>query len=213
MTGRIFVSYRRDDSPGTAHRVCDELKGVFGSKRLFIDADIPAGVNFEEYLHEQLNKCVAFLAIIGPNWLNARDGYGHCRLHDPRDWVRIEIASALERKIRVIPVIIDKGLLPKVSELPSDLQPLASRQEFRLQNDRFDQDFAGLADELRGALAPDEVGAATRGNPLVVKQAVESIERKVRRLIEGRHRRGFWALVATLAAIAAVLVAVVLMAE
>jgi hypothetical protein len=130
-------------------------------------------------------------------------------LHDPRDWVRIEIASALERKIRVIPVIIDKGLPPKVSELPSDLQALASLQRFRLQNDRFDQDFAPLAAVLRGALGLNEVSAATQHN---VNQAVDSIERKVRSLIEGKPR-GFWALLLTLAGIAAVLVGMVLMAE
>jgi hypothetical protein len=95
MTRRIFINYRHNDSPGTAGRLCDRLKEVFGPDSLFVDADIPAGVNFENYLHHQLNECRAFLAVIGPNWLNVCDEYGHRRLDDAGDWVITEYAAVL----------------------------------------------------------------------------------------------------------------------
>jgi hypothetical protein len=156
-----------------------------------------------------LNECSAFLAVIGPNWLNVGDEYGHRRLDDAGDWVRLEIASALARDIRVIPVIIDNGLMPKPNDLPSDLQPLVSRQAFSLQNARFDQDFAALADKLREAVAPDQASALTVSDALIANHAVKSIEQTVRVLIAGK-RRGFWPLVMAIVTITGILVGALL---
>jgi hypothetical protein len=64
---------------------------------------IPAGVDFVEYLNSQVAMCDVFLAVIGPNWLDAKDDDGRRRFDNPDDFVTIEIAAALERKIRVIP--------------------------------------------------------------------------------------------------------------
>jgi hypothetical protein len=60
-----------------------------------------------EYLNRQLAACDVFLAVIGPNWLDAKKDDGGRRLHDPGDFVAIEISAALARNIRVIPVLID----------------------------------------------------------------------------------------------------------
>jgi hypothetical protein len=74
-------------------------------KNLFMDVDhIPAGVDFVEYLHSQVAACDVFLAVIGPNWLDAKDDNGRRRFENPDDFVTIEIASALAHNIRVIPV-------------------------------------------------------------------------------------------------------------
>ena len=44
---KVFISYRRDDSAGSAGRVHDRLEREFGRVLLFIDVDaIPLGVNF-----------------------------------------------------------------------------------------------------------------------------------------------------------------------
>ena len=49
------------------------------------------------------------------------------RLDDPKDFVRIELDSALKRDIRVIPVPIDGALMPLANELPESLKPNARR--------------------------------------------------------------------------------------
>jgi hypothetical protein len=51
--------------------------------------------------------CGVMLAIIGPNWLNSKDESGQRRLDNPADYVRVEIAAALRRNIRVVPVLVD----------------------------------------------------------------------------------------------------------
>ena len=49
------------------------------------------------------------LVLIGPGWIDARDEQGHRRLDNPDDWVRLEIAHELKRKITVIPVQINRA--------------------------------------------------------------------------------------------------------
>src|SRR5262245_7509648 len=100
MIQRIFISYRRDDSAGHAGRVFDRLKGDFGLDVLFMDVDaIPLGVNFVRVLREEVARCSVLLAIVGPNWLDAKDEDGARRLDNPDDFVRVEIATALQRDI------------------------------------------------------------------------------------------------------------------
>ena len=195
MTGRIFISYRREGSSGDAGRLCDYLKEVFGPDSLFIDSDMPVGVKFKDHLHDQLNECGAFLAIIGRNWLNACGQHGHRRLDDADDWVRVEIASALARGIKVVPVIIDDGVLPKSSDLPSDLKSLPEFQALRVQNNQFERDSAALADKLREALG--QTNASTVTKERFITETTHSIAQKARRLLA--ERRGFWKLVVVIA--------------
>jgi len=84
MAAKVFISYRRDDSAGHAGRVHDQLKREFGSELLFMDVDaIPLGRNFIKVLREEVAKCDVLLALIGPNWLDARDEEGNRRLETP----------------------------------------------------------------------------------------------------------------------------------
>src|SRR5437899_4836305 len=104
MAARIFINYRRADSTATAGRLHDRLAQTFGRNNLFMDVDhIPAGVDFVDYLNSQVAACDVFLAVIGPNWLNAKDDRGRRRFENPDDFVTIEIAAALARNIRFIP--------------------------------------------------------------------------------------------------------------
>ncbi|MFZ0123081.1 MAG: toll/interleukin-1 receptor domain-containing protein, partial [Xanthobacteraceae bacterium] len=74
MASKIFISYRRDDSAGTAGRLHDRLAEAFGEENLFIDVDnMPAGADFVETLNKQVAICDVFLCTVGPSWLNAKD--------------------------------------------------------------------------------------------------------------------------------------------
>src|SRR5262245_27741997 len=74
MTGNIFINYRREESSHVAGRLHTSLAPRFGRDKLFMDVDsIPVGRDFEEHLNSQVAACDAMLAIIGPNWLAAKD--------------------------------------------------------------------------------------------------------------------------------------------
>src|SRR5215831_6134743 len=153
MAGTIFINYRRDDSPGTAGRLYDRLAQTFGRKTLFMDVDhIPAGVDFVEYLQSQVAACGVFLAVIGPNWLDAKDDSGRRRFDNPDDFVTIEIGAALARNIRVIPVLVDGACTPKADKLPDSVKPLARRNAVEVRNTHFGRDAEALANKVAEAL-------------------------------------------------------------
>jgi uncharacterized protein len=153
MAGKIFINYRRDDSAGTAGRLHDRLAQMFGRNNLFMDVDhIPAGVDFLEYLQSQVAACDVFLAVIGPNWLDAKDDDGRRRFDNPDDFVTIEIAAALARNIRVIPVLVDGARTPKADRLPDSVKPLVRRNAVEVRNTRFGRDAESLASKVGEAL-------------------------------------------------------------
>jgi formylglycine-generating enzyme required for sulfatase activity len=150
MAGKIFISYRRDDSAGHAGRVHDRLEREFGANLLFMDVDaIPLGVNFIKVLRDEVAKCDVLLALIGPNWLNVRDEEGNRRLDNPSDYLRIEIATALQRDIPVIPILLDGARMPKASQLPEDLQELSVRNGLDVRHGSFRIDMDKLIGKLK----------------------------------------------------------------
>jgi PDZ domain/TIR domain len=149
----IFINYRRDDSMGMAGRLHDRLAQAFGRKNLFMDVDnIPPGIDFVNHLNNQVAACDVFIAVIGPNWLDARNEQGDRRLHAPDDFVTIEIAAALARDIRVIPVLVDGARMPKASDLPGPLMPLVRRHAINVRHDHFGRDAEALIEKIREAL-------------------------------------------------------------
>ena len=64
--------------------------------------------------------------MIGPDWSNATDAKGQRRLDDPTDFVRIEVESAIERGLTVIPVLLKGARMPSADELPDSLKEFTS---------------------------------------------------------------------------------------
>jgi hypothetical protein len=150
----IFVNYRRDDAPGVAGRLYDYLAKKFSRRDLFMDVDaIKPGLDFVKQLDSQVSNCDVLLALIGPNWLAAKDEKGARRLSADRDYVRIEIAAALKRDIPVIPILIDGARLPSENELPEDLASLSRRHALELRHTRFAADAEAIVASLKDHLA------------------------------------------------------------
>ena len=159
MTGTIFVNYRREDSIGTAGRLYDRLEQAFGRKNLFVDV---VGADLKARLNTQIAVCQAFVAVISPNWLGAKDETGQRLLHNPDDFIAVEIAAALNRKIHVVPVLVDGAHRPRASELPESLKPLARRQAVEVDQNYFDEDVETLIETVREALKGGSVGQRSR---------------------------------------------------
>ncbi len=145
----IFVSYRRSDTTGYAGRLVDELERQFPGHQLFRDVEsIEAGSDFVEAIDRALQASSALLVLIGPRWLDAVDAKGKRRLEDARDFVRLEIAAALQSGVKVIPVLVDGAQMPAEEKLPADIQRLARRQAHELTDRRWDYDVDQLFDQL-----------------------------------------------------------------
>jgi hypothetical protein len=152
--GKIFVSYRRDDSADSTGRLFDRLKDHFGIDSLVRDVDsIPTGVDFRQYLAGEVNRCQVLLAVIGRSWADIKDGSGKRRLDNPSDMVRIEIETALQRNIPIIPVIVAGAPFPDEAKLPPSMRGLVNRNGVFVRPDPdFHQDVDRLLGSLEGVL-------------------------------------------------------------
>jgi hypothetical protein len=146
---KIFISYRRDDSPAYAGWLYEHLTARFGKANVFMDVDsVKLGVDFVENIQRILSQCDVQIALIGPRWLTATDAKGRRRLDRPEDFVRMEIVAALKRGIRLIPVLLDGVDMPSAGELPSQLAKLATRNGIEMSHKTFSRDASELIKAL-----------------------------------------------------------------
>ncbi|MEO0467895.1 MAG: toll/interleukin-1 receptor domain-containing protein, partial [Pseudomonadota bacterium] len=176
---KIFISYRREDSQYQADRLHTAIKPHVDdpARDIFIDIDnIPLGVNFATYLDGKVAECEVLLALIGPGWLEARDGAGNRRLDSPDDFVRIEIASALKRGIPVVPVLMDGAPVPRADQLPEDLKELALRNGTAISRSTFEADTVRMVKAL-GLVEPEPDPPARKKSraPLIAVAAIAVI--------------------------------------
>ena len=149
----MFISYRRDESAGYTGRIADRFTEHFGKDRVFRDIDsIEPGLDFAEAIESAIGSSGVMLAVIGKNWLTATDAAGRERLQDPNDYVRMEIAAALQRNMRVIPVLVQGASMPGTDELPEDLAPLTRRIAFELHDTSWGDDVGRLISALERVL-------------------------------------------------------------
>ena len=92
------------------------------------------------------------LVLIGKTWLTCVDQIGARRLDNPDDYVRRELAAALARKIRVIPVLVGGAAMPRADQLPAELTPVCRRNAIEITDIRFHQDVDRLVTAVRKVL-------------------------------------------------------------
>lgn len=155
-THGVFVNYRREDTGPYARLLQFKLGEGFPDVPVFMDLDsIEAGADFAEAIESGVDGCAVLIALIGPKWLTITDEDGHRRLDDPDDYVRYEIRTALERCVRVIPVLVDGARAPKQHQLPDDLHRLARLNALEMSYARLDYDATRLMEVIQRVLRTD----------------------------------------------------------
>jgi hypothetical protein len=123
---QIFLSYRRDDAKLMCDLIYERLVQIYGNPTLFRDIDnLAAGEDFPAAIERAASTSNAMLVVIGPRWLSLADAEGRQRLFAPNDYVRQEIAAALQHQVPVIPLIVEGAAFPAAHQLPPEIAPLA----------------------------------------------------------------------------------------
>lgn len=164
---RVFISYRRDDAAGYAGRLEEALERRLGPGTAFRDVmDIPPGEDFVAAIRARLAGAKTVVVLIGPRWAGGETP-GMRRIDDAGDFVRLEVAVALENGVGVIPVLLPGAQLPAEAELPAPLKPLARRNAIGLSDTNWDADIARLANALglprRRQMGPWLLGGTATG--------------------------------------------------
>jgi len=148
---KIFISYRRADTQYVTDSIYEHMCRHFGQENVFLDVgSIPFGVDYRQYLRDQIAAHDVILVIIGPDWGRIMEE----RTEETNDFVRIEIENALRMEKLVIPVLVMEARMPNFARLPpsiSDLQWLNSAN-VRRQPD-LSTDCQRLADGIRAFFA------------------------------------------------------------
>jgi peptidoglycan hydrolase-like protein with peptidoglycan-binding domain len=146
----IFINYRRDDAAGFARSLYEHLDQEFKQGQVFMDVEAlrEPGMDFAKEIDRSLARCAVMLVLIGKSWLSSKDEAGGRRIDEAEDFVRLEIATALKREVRVIPVLLGGATMPRTDELPEDLQAIGRRQAIAITHDDWAHDVSRLVDAL-----------------------------------------------------------------
>jgi hypothetical protein len=177
---KIAVSYRRSDTKWITGRIVEHLKIHFGRGNVFMDLDnIPLGLDYRNHIREILAQCDVLVAVVGPKWQEIYRSRNRWT-DDSLDWVRLEISTALERKIPVVPLLIDGAKMPKANRLPDDLRDFAFRQATTFDSEDFDNQIQRLIKSLAVTLKqPDEaqsVSSSSYPNILWTKEIMDPLK-------------------------------------
>jgi len=151
----IFINYRHADALPHARLLQVNLRERFPGAHVFMDLEsIEAGLDFVKVISTAVASCGVMVVLIGPQWATLADQQGRRRLDDPDDYVRFEIRAALNRRIRVIPVLVDGAQPLRHQELPPDLRKLARLNVLEMSCDyRYQYDVDRLVGIIEKVLA------------------------------------------------------------
>jgi hypothetical protein len=145
---RIFISYRRDDAAGYAGRLEEALEARTGHGSVFRDVlDIAPGEDFVAAIRTRLAGAQTVLVLIGPRWAGG-EAPGPRRIDAADDFVRLEVAMALDSSARVVPVLLPGARMPAEADLPEPLKALARRNALSLNDTSWKADIDRLADAI-----------------------------------------------------------------
>jgi hypothetical protein len=200
---KLFISYRRDETPVSAAWLYEVLVERFGEPNVFMDLKFKPGENFVKRTSEVVGACHILLVVMGPHWAAPEGSDGRASIKDPDDFVRLETEIAMERNdVSVLPVLVGAAKMPHPDELPDKIRGLTDIQAKQLTNERRAEDMKELVGRVEELLPPETMVHRVPEPPAPPESADED---------EPGERRSWWRIVIAAGA-AAALVAVVLVA-
>ncbi|GIF25826.1 WD40 repeat protein [Actinoplanes tereljensis] len=137
----VYISHWSGAS-GYAYPLLDAFRERLGDSHVQLrDDDGPA----------DLPHCDAMIVLVDRGWTAWADP------------VRTEVATALRRGVRVIPVLVQGATMPSAGDLPDELAPLAGRNHEILREEAWTRDLDHLAEILAGLTADRPAIAAANG--------------------------------------------------
>lgn len=161
MARRVFLSYRRSDSPHQAIALKIVLEQKLPDVSVFVDTEsVNPAERWPDRLAAALDQSSAVVVLIGPNWRFGADGTD--RFADPKDWVLQEVVYALEHKGNaVVPVYFDTTTATAYQDLPSSLIGMPGIQALELSRGvNWSHDAGRLASSVAKILGTVAVGGA-----------------------------------------------------
>lgn len=166
----VFLSYRREGGAAEARLIRSALEqhGVRG----FLDVTNLGSGHFDESLLKVISETPNFVVLLSPSALE--------RCSDEKDWLRLEIKTAISAKRNIVPIILPGFAFPE--KLASEIAELARYQGVEYSHTFFDATIHRLL-QLVGKEVRDQsglpavssthwVGTFSKDHPLLLGLAV-----------------------------------------
>jgi hypothetical protein len=143
----IYVSYSRSDAPSAVWRVVEQLVAYYGDRA--VQGSPPSGSDIED----NVAQSTLVVAVVGPRW-SALSG-------DDLVLISRELEAAFEKRIPIVPVIVEGAAWPPRGDLPGVLKKIAAISAPKVGDETFDSDMGRLTALLdlllqTSAMAPPE---------------------------------------------------------
>jgi hypothetical protein len=126
-----------------------------------VEGGIPGGEDYAASIERLVHSVDAMVVVIGRHWFSCTDARGRRRLDNEDDWVRGEIAVALERDLLLLPVLVDGASMPREDEMPTAIRLLARRQASEISDRRWNYDVGEIIQILERVVTPSGLGDAS----------------------------------------------------
>lgn len=148
---RVFLCYRNTHGGFVAAALRQRLVRELGDDNVvYARENFDPAPDIPEALGRAIRACDVLLVVIHPRWEEETDGRGGRRLEDPRDYVRLEIETALGLDMPILPVLLEPAVMPREADLPPSLQALATRNGSRVQPEpELEEDVGPLLERIR----------------------------------------------------------------
>lgn len=137
MAFQIFVSYRRDGGEALACLISERLKQQGFNP--FYDVESLRSGKFNNEIFNVIDSCTDVIVVLPQNGLD--------RCVNEEDWVRKEIAYAINARKNIIPIMMRNFEFPK--ELPADINEIRNYNGISANMEYFDAAFTKLLSMLK----------------------------------------------------------------
>ena len=132
---QVLLSFRRSDSIGITARIFDRLTAHYGSDSVFRDLDsVPPGLDFRSHVKEVVRNSNLMLVVVGPEWLATRSD-GSSALDNENDPIRIELETAYQSRLQVIPILVEGAIMPRAHDLPDSIKNFSYHNAMAISSD------------------------------------------------------------------------------
>lgn len=161
----VFVSYRRDGGEALACLISERLKQREYS--VFYDVESLRAGKFNEKIFQVIDNCTDVIVVLPEN------GLDRCKNDD--DWVRKEVAYAINVKKNIIPIMMRNFEFPK--DLSEDINELRNFNGISANMEYFEASFSKLLSMLKsGQELPLEKIKKLTNDESLQKEITECLE-------------------------------------
>ena len=145
----LYFSSCSHDSEPLVQRIVDECESFMEAK-CFLET---GGNSFTpDKIRDRLTSCDALIVVIGEDTISSEHSTLPCNENILSERIRFEIVSAINLNLLIIPILLDRAILPEKQNIPGALKRLLEYKTYQLRRDDWFEDTHQLIEDIEEEL-------------------------------------------------------------